>query len=97
MGPRQNRHLQEGAMGMNIAIIYDSSTGTTAKAAEVMGNTFEGEGNFLFGCSGFQHNDGVAHVAGLSHYQLDSRIGFGKGGGKVFLSGNGRLQSSFRG
>ncbi len=26
---------------MNIAIIYDSSTGTTAKAAETMGKTFE--------------------------------------------------------
>ena len=26
---------------MNIAIIYDSSTGTTAKAAEAMGKTME--------------------------------------------------------
>ena len=30
---------------MNIAIIYDSSTGTTAKAAETMGKTFEEQGH----------------------------------------------------
>lgn len=30
---------------MNIAIIYDSSTGTTAKAAEAMGKTFEEQGH----------------------------------------------------
>ena len=30
---------------MNIAIIYDSSTGTTAKAAETMGKTLEAHGH----------------------------------------------------
>lgn len=30
---------------MNIAVIYDSSTGTTAKAAEAMGKTFEEQGH----------------------------------------------------
>lgn len=30
---------------MNIAIIYDSSTGTTAKAAETMGKTMEAQGH----------------------------------------------------
>lgn len=30
---------------MNIVIIYDSSTGTTAKAAEAMGKTFEEQGH----------------------------------------------------
>jgi len=30
---------------MNIAIVYDSSTGTTAKAAETMGKTFEAQGH----------------------------------------------------
>ncbi len=30
---------------MNIAIIYDSSTGTTAKAAEAMGKTLEARGH----------------------------------------------------
>ena len=30
---------------MNIAIVYDSSTGTTAKAAETMGKTFEEQGH----------------------------------------------------
>ena len=30
---------------MNIAIIYDSSAGTTAKAAETMGKTMEAQGH----------------------------------------------------
>ena len=30
---------------MKIAIVYDSSTGTTAKAAEAMGKTFEAQGH----------------------------------------------------
>ena len=30
---------------MNIAIIYDSSTGTTAKAAETMGKTLKAQGH----------------------------------------------------
>jgi flavodoxin len=30
---------------MKIAIVYDSSTGTTAKAAEAMSNTFEAQGH----------------------------------------------------
>ncbi|MCA9927272.1 MAG: flavodoxin domain-containing protein [Anaerolineales bacterium] len=30
---------------MNIVIIYDSSTGTTAKAAQAMGKTFEDQGH----------------------------------------------------
>jgi flavodoxin len=34
-----------GGLGMNIAIVYDSRTGTTAKAAESMGRAFEEQGH----------------------------------------------------
>jgi flavodoxin len=35
------RHHGKGDLGMNIAIVYDSSTGTTAQAAEAMGKKME--------------------------------------------------------
>jgi len=39
------RYLSKGKVRMNIEIIYDSSTGTTAKAAEAMGKTMEERGH----------------------------------------------------
>ena len=39
---------------MNIVIIYDSSTGTTAKVAEAMGRTFEDQGHTCRVQSGVQ-------------------------------------------
>jgi flavodoxin len=38
-------HQRKGDFGMNIAIVYDSSTGTTAKAAQAMGKILEEQGH----------------------------------------------------
>ena len=38
-------HHMKGESKMNVAIVYDSSTGTTAKAAEAMGNIIEAQGH----------------------------------------------------